>query len=160
MESRPARAPRQTQAATLRSPQTDVIASPRPAAAGQSSSQSAGGPLVSISAPSQPPRTRVQVQQLHQFSNAPIPDKIKVELASRKPGIFKGGSRSLTPRGVEACGKTELLAWLSQYVGEEITSVEELKVRTYLEAIERYNANTDISAHLNDRTDMLVQEPS
>ena len=70
------------------------------------------------------------MQQLHQPSSAPIPDKIKVELASPKPGSFKGSSRSLTPRGVEACGKAELLAWLSQFVGEDITSVEELKVIT------------------------------
>jgi hypothetical protein len=76
------------------------------------------------------------VQQLHQPSSAPIPDKIKVELVSPKPGSFKGGSRSLTPREVEACGKAELLAWLSQYVGEDFTTVEELKVITYIEAIE------------------------
>lgn len=77
-------------------------------------------------------------QLLHQPSSAPIPDKIKVELASPKPGSFKGSPWSLTPRGVEVCSKAELLAWLSQYVGEHFTSVEELKVITYIEALELY----------------------
>ena len=48
-------------------------------------------------------------------------------------------------RGVEACGKAELLAWLAQYIGEDTASVEELKDGyAFARAVMRAHHSVDI----------------